>query len=661
MSRLPIATLIAKLRALFRIPTDNPDLMQSQLRVFTKQVPLLYFILIVNTTALATTHYGLAPNILTITLPAFLTIACGLRLWMWRKTRHQVVSDAEAGRRLKTTVVLGSVLGATFVTWSLLLYRYGDAYAQGHVAFYIGITVISCIFCLMHLRPVALLLTGIVIVPFAIFFLSTGKPAFIAIAVNLLLVSAAMIYILLTYSRDFANMINFQKELVEEHLETQRLSNENSRLANIDSLTDLPNRRQFFTILHNLLHRAAADKKRIVVGLIDLDGFKPVNDVYGHLTGDKILVETGRRLRQISSETIFFARLGGDEFGIILDADLGDADIHAFGERVCATLEVPFTLLHVVAQVSGSAGFATFPEAGTSAEQLYERADYALCHAKQHRRGRPVIFSREHEMEIRQFSIVEQCLRQADFDAEMSLNFQPIFDLDRDKTVAFEALARWNNPELGSVPPDVFVRVAERSDLINRLTQTLLRKALVCAKSWPSDIRISFNLSMRDLASSEAMLNIITIIQNSGLCPSRIDLEVTETALMRDFDQTNASLQALKALGVHISLDDFGTGYSSLSYVHRLSLDKIKIDRSFIKDIETKAACRAIVKTVIDLCRNLKLTCVIEGVETSEQARILSALGCTVMQGYFFGKPMPVGEVMDFLSFDEPPQSRKLA
>ena len=168
-------------------------------------------------------------------------------------------------------------------------------------------------------------------------------------------------------------------------------------------------------------------------------------------------------------------------------------------------------------------------------------------------------------------------------------------------------MARWDSPELGRVPPDVFIRVAERTDFISQLTQILLRKALACARTWPDDIRISFNLSVRDISSAEAILKIIAIIENSGVAPERIDLEVTETALMRDFDKGCECLKALKALGVHISLDDFGTGYSSLSYVHRLPLDKIKIDRSFIKDIETQGTSRDIVKTIIDLCRNLKL------------------------------------------------------
>ncbi len=208
-------------------------------------------------------------------------------------------------------------------------------------------------------------------------------------AFNLALVSIAIVHILLAHSRDFASMINFQKELAKKHLETLRLAEENSRLANLDALTDLPNRRQFFANLNEMLRVASQRQKRFVVGVIDLDGFKPVNDVYGHVAGDQVLVETGRRLREISDETILLARLGGDEFGILIDGDLSDAQISAYGERICAALQAPFLLSDVTVQIAGSIGFATFPEAGTTAGSLFERADYALYHAKQHVRGRP--------------------------------------------------------------------------------------------------------------------------------------------------------------------------------------------------------------------------------------------------------------------------------
>jgi diguanylate cyclase (GGDEF)-like protein len=639
-----------KFRALFQIRSDNPELVQSQLRVFASQVPVLYCMLLVNVLALSYTHFETAPRILTTVVSGVLALFCVVRISVWMWTGKRALSTALAVHRLKMTVVMSGIVTLLFLAWGIALYPYGDAYAQGQVAFFLAITVIGSVFCLMQFRPAALMLTVVGVVPTVAFLAWTGQPTFVAMAINLALVSIAIVHILLAHSRDFASMINFQTELAKKHLETLRLAEENSRLANLDALTDLPNRRQFFANLNEMLRVASRGQKRFVVGLIDLDGFKPVNDVYGHVAGDQVLVETGRRLRDLSDETILLARLGGDEFGILIDGDLSDAQISAYGERICAALQAPLLLSDVTVQIAGSIGFATFPEAGATAGSLFERADYALYYAKQHVRGRPVIFSREHEIQIGQFASVERCLRNADLEKELSLNFQPIFDVARGEAVAFEALARWDSPELGRVPPNIFVRVAERTDFITHLTQILLRKALAYARTWPDEIRVSFNLSVRDIGSSEAILKIISIIEKSGVAPERIDLEVTETALMRDFDKGCECLKALKALGVNISLDDFGTGFSSLSYVHRLPLDKIKIDRSFIKDIETQATCRDIVKTVIDLCRNLKLACVIEGMETREQAQILRGLGGSMMQGYYFCRDMPAESIPGFLA-----------
>ena len=643
---------VAAFRDFFSVRTDNPELVRAQIKALAKQLPLLLFIGLVNALAVAWTHYGVAPNLLTIGFPLLLAIGYPALAWTWVKTSYRPPSHADACRLLKAATIQAPIATAVTLAWAWVLFQYGDAYAQGHVVFTVGITITCCIFCQMHLRPAALSVTGVTAVAFVVFFFETHRLVFQAVAVSMLLGLAAMAYIVLIFYRDFAAMIAFQKELGASHLE-------NSRLANLDSLTDLPNRRQFFSTLRKLLRRG--DLRRFVVGVVDLDGFKSVNDLYGHTAGDRVLVEAGRRMRDLGGDAISFSRLGGDEFGVIIDESLNDAEILALGVRICALLKIPFVLPDGVAEVSGSIGFATFPEAGSTAELLFERADYSLYHAKKHRRGRPVIFSIEHETEIRQFANLERCLRDADLETEMSLHFQPIVDVARGKILAFEALARWDSPTLGRVAPDIFIRVAERGDLINRLTRMLLRKALAAARTWPNDIRVSFNLSTRDLSSREAIVNIVAIIESSGIAPSRIDLEVTETALMQDFDQASLSLRTLRALGVRISLDDFGTGYSSLSYLQQFPIDKIKVDRSFTREVETEPSCRAIVKSVIDLCQNLNLTCVVEGMETDAQARVLRELGCTIMQGWLFGKPMPASEVLAFLEVGRPPRLTALA
>ena len=637
--------------SIFKIPADDPELILSQYHAMTGQIPLLYLILLLNTVAVAATHFDAAPVILTLFLPVLFGGLSIIRGIAWFRMRGAMVSHAVALRGLRVTTCAAPAISGIFLVWALCLYPYGDAFMKGHVEFYIAITVIGCIFCLMHLRPAAFLVILVVIPPFTLFFMLTGQAVLIAIAINLLLVSICIIMILMRNYRDFISLSDSRKELIARQIETQRLSDENFRLANIDTLTGLFNRRGFFHDLDLALERhqeAHETPMKVTVGLIDLDGFKSINDIFGHATGDTVLQEVGRRIAGLSIPGISFARLGGDEFGFIM-MDRPDIENLDFAESLCLLLRAPYMLPGITAAISASVGMAVFPGAGRTAEELFERADYALYHAKQNRRGRPVVFSHEHQIEIRDAARLEQALRRADLEAELSLAFQPIFDFDAGRTTGFECLARWTSPELGRVDPAVFIKSAERSDIINRLTEVLLRKALDAAKQWPENIRVSFNLSIRDIASEDAVRRIGEIVMAGGVRPGRIDFEITETAMMQDFNQARLALLALRQLGVGIALDDFGTGYSSLSYVHRLPLDRIKVDRSFTADVDADPACLNIVKTILDLCRNLKLACVVEGMETAAQVGVLRDVGCSLMQGYFFAEPMVAGDLPGFL------------
>lgn len=645
-----LVLLIQEVKSFFSISLNNPELVQSQFAAFAKQIPLLYFIMIVNIISACATHFRTAPLWMSTWAPGALCAIGSVRMISWVGRRHQKVTDAEAARRLRATVFLGPIMGFLFMAWGLCLFPYGDAYAQCHVAFFIAMTVIGCVFCLTPVRGAAFLSIFIVIVPFSVFFVQTGNVVLIAMAVNTSLAAVGMIVILINHYKDFAKLTEYQRFLLLKHEETQRLSNENVRIANHDSLTDLPNRRSFFAKLESLLDRGDTGREMFTVGLIDLDGFKAVNDVYGHAIGDRVLIETTHRLQSHVTDTISFARLGGDEFGVLIDCNLLEGDLTKLAKQICQSLGEPYILPETTVELSGSMGFAIFPQAGTSAQLLFERADYALYYAKQHLRGTAVVFSAEHETKIREMSLLEQELRQADLDREMSLVYQPIYDVGTGQTVAFEALARWMSPTRGMVPPSTFIIVAERSGMINQITEKLLKQALVTVKTWPANVGISFNLSVRDLASSEAIQAVMQLVTQSRVKPERISFEVTETMVMRDFDQGCEALHALRSLGVGISLDDFGTGYSSLSYVHRLPIDKLKIDRSFVADIVSSQDSQNIVKTLLSLCQNLGLECIVEGIETEAQSHILQELGCVMMQGYLFARPMEASAVSEHLA-----------
>ena len=664
---------VSGLIGLFRVPTDNPELLRAQFLALSKQAPLLYFLLISNSAAVAFTFSRLAPVWLSVGVPTVLCSLCATRLYIWWRQgkKAPVLGDEALRGHLQLTNILACVIGAVFTAWGLVLFHYGDTSAKAHVAFYMAITVIGCIFCLMHLRSAALAITLLVNIPCAIYFFLQPDPTLKAITVNLILVCGTMIAILFIYSRDFARMVKAQQDLRQQQealtvqqRETQALSDENFRLANLDSLTGLTNRRHFFASIENLFAEASgegqAGAKTFAIGIIDLDGFKPVNDTYGHQTGDRVLIEVGRRLTEICGADIKLSRLGGDEFGVIVTRCCCEAELLALGAAISRSIALPFTIGASHAMIGASIGIALYPQSADTAEDLFERADYGLYHAKRHQRGQTVIFSREHEDEIRSHSVIEQALQNADLDAELSLQFQPIVHIADGSLVAFEALARWQSPVLGAVSPAVFIPVAERSGLIGTLTKILLRKALATAAQWPAHVRISFNLSAHDLATPENVLQLIALIHGSGVAPGRIDIEITETATSYDFAQAHTAVSTLKALGVGISLDDFGTGYSSLSHVHRLPLDKIKIDRSFVTDIESDAASRKIVRSLLTLCKDLKITCIVEGVETEAQLKVLTKLGCAFVQGYYFARPMSAGAAQTYLDISSQGQDAPL-
>ncbi|TFV80479.1 EAL domain-containing protein [Bradyrhizobium frederickii] len=654
---MPVADLKSLLAAairLFRVPADNPDLMRAQFGAFSKQVPLLYFILMSNTIAVAYTYVNVAPDWLTMIVPGVLTVLAGLRTYWWLRQRHLVRSDADILRNLRATNWLTLPIGAGFTAWSFALYPYGDPFAKSQVAFYMAVTVIGCIFSLMHLRSAALIVTLIVDVPYVLFFFATGEPTLKAIAVNNLLVSGAMVTVLFIYYRDFADLVASRKSLLAQQAATQALSDENFRLANLDSLTELPNRRRFFAELSSAFADAERRHVRVAVGIIDLDGFKPINDNYGHSVGDRVLIEAGRRIREVCEgfgpQRVEFARLGGDEFGLVVCGDPEDADLTRLGERIGSQVKLPYQLDTAHTGLSCSIGFASFPDSATTSEVLYECADYALYHAKRHLRGRTVIFSSELEAEIRSRGVIENLLRTSDFGTEMELVFQPIVDAMSEHTAGFETLARWHSPRLGWVSPADFIPAAERIGLIRPLTQALLARALATAKTWPDDLRLSFNLSAHDICAAEGILPLISIIEKSGLSARRIDFEITETAVTFDFVRAQQSIATLKAMGCGISLDDFGTGYSSLSHVHRLPLDKIKVDRSFVAEINENPVSHKIVKSLAGLCDDMEIACVVEGVETRAQLDSLRRLGCDFIQGYYFAKPMPADAIADYLA-----------
>jgi len=430
-------------------------------------------------------------------------------------------------------------------------------------------------------------------------------------------------------------------DAIQDREVAEQLAREAHHLAECDALTGLPNRRSFFLELNERVERLRETGEPFILGLVDLDGFKPVNDTYGHAAGDEMLQTVAERLTAVSGDAALPARLGGDEFALIAPADPKTAEAAlSLGHRIEAKLSEPYDLGGYRCKGSGSVGLLICdnPELGT--QDLMERADHALYFAKRALQGKAVLFNAALEQEMLTSSQVDKALRRCDADAEFEVWFQPQYDLVKSRITGFEALARWDSSELGRVTPDVFIPAAERAGLIRPLTQTLLKKAIAQMARWPGDLTLSFNLSTHDLMSPTAIDAILRTVGESGIPARRIEFEITETAMMSDFAQARRAIDKISEAGHSVALDDFGIGYSSLQYLQLLPVSKLKIDHSFVRDILEDTSAFKIVRTLLSLSQTLGLGCVVEGVESPAQVHILRTMGARHLQGYLIGAPM---------------------
>ncbi|MBB3460617.1 bifunctional diguanylate cyclase/phosphodiesterase [Rhizobium sp. BK377] len=632
--------------ASLRLQKDNPKFLVAQFKALSSQIPILYVLLVINALAVAITHIKSAPLWLSLYIPVGLSIVCVFRLCWWEISGKENVTPERALRLMKVTLAGAVILTIGFGGWAIALYQYGDASQQGQIAYFLVVTGISCVFCLMHLPLAATITTVITFTAMIVTFLFSGNPVFVATAVSGLFLVLPFLRVINSYFQNFTHLVRLTEELKQKQAEAEELNLVNSRNALQDQLTGLANRRSFFLSLEKMLSKDPASPP--VIGIIDLDGFKPVNDVFGHAAGDLVLKETARRFVSLVGDEGTVSRLGGDEFGIIFPSDMTFRAVSDLGLALCAAVREPFDISDGSVRVSGSCGIV-YPDAGEyTAEDLYEKADFALYQMKSKRTGGVEFFSPEHEKILTQRYLIELELQADNFAKELKLEYQPIVELRSGRVVGFEALARWDSARFGRISPDAFIPAAERTAVIGRMTRILFGQALDALKILPTYLRVSFNLSARDICDHETSMALLAMINRSGVDPKRIEFEITETALLSDFDTADQVIGTLRAAGISIALDDFGTGYSSLSHIHRLSFDKLKIDKAFVMNFDRDARCMSITRSVANLCQNLGIASVAEGVESEDVAEALKGIGVRLAQGYYFSRPLPLELAIDY-------------
>jgi diguanylate cyclase (GGDEF)-like protein len=420
-------------------------------------------------------------------------------------------------------------------------------------------------------------------------------------------------------------------------------------MARHDVLTGLPNR----LMLNEYLPQAFARARRtggLAVLCLDLDGFKGVNDTLGHGAGDSLLTRVAERLRACSREGDMVVRLGGDEFAIVQETVEQPHESTALARRVLREIARPFDIDGQPVVVGASIGIAVASEGVGMPETIMKCADLALYRAKEEGRGRFCFFEAEMDVRARTRRLLELDLRSALALHQFEVYYQPLVSAGTGKVSGFEALLRWNHPERGMVSPAVFIPVAEEIGLITAIGAWVLERACADAASWSGNLKVAVNLSPEQFRGQGLLNEVEHALAASGLDPSRLELEITESTLIRDDAVVLSTLHALRSLGTRIAMDDFGTGYSSLSYLRRFPFDKIKIDQSFVRGMIDQADCLAIVRAVIGLGRSLGIAVNAEGVETSDQLDALRLEGCGELQGFLFSKPRPGDAVADMVT-----------
>ena len=752
-----IINALRKIRELVAIPINDPELLCAKCTELSRFIPLLYCILLANSWVLAINFIDSAPFGMTLPIASFFTLICTARTITWWRNRNIALTPKIAIKEAKRTNKLSAILPISFLIWAMLLFPHGDNYTQSHVVLFLAISLISTMFCLIHLASAALIVAAVMGIFFIGFLVTIEVMALKAMAVNILLVLAASVIIVLIQSRDFARMISAQAELrkqmreqgkllhmlndmpmaamtidlatfqinyanataisliksiehllpikaenllgssidifhkhpehqrrllanptnlphhahirlgpeildlqvsaVHDHdgryiapmlnlaLITKEVEAENQilQLAHYDTLTRFYNRSRFYEQLTESLQ---APGSQVGILFIDLDGFKLVNDSKGHRTGDILLKQVADRLRNACQEMgSTIGRLGGDEFAVLLEhSTLQQAETLA--DSLVNIISLPFHLdQDVSVNIGASIGISLAPQHGNTAEVLLSRADIALYAAKAMGKCTFKTFTIAMEERIQEHVYLEMNLRSAlEHNENLFVFYQPIVDIETGRTTTREALVRWHHPQRGWVSPTEFIPVAEQIGLIGRLSQFVIFHACKDASEWEEHVSVAVNISAELIGKGTLVSMVQSTLADTGLPPGRLEIEITETALLNSAQQGIDELQQLRDMGVRIALDDFGTGYSSLAHLRAFPFDKIKIDGSFVKDAVNRPDCAAVVKVIADLGKRLHVVTVAEGVETAEQLDLVRAEGCMAVQGYLYGHPMPTDQ-----------------
>lgn len=601
-----------------------------------RQIPIIYLLALINLFGLQIAVDGAFA--IGFNPPTCLAACALVRIGQWFQAPANV-SDEAMLRRLRQTFWVAAEVCSAISIWCLHLLQDGAA-SRLPVLLFGSMTAIGVSYGLSSFPPAARLPLLVLAFPLAGEAFLSDDTQFLGAGLGLSIVTLLILRLLNVHDRHFTALVRSRATIARSQERAEQARSEANQAATTDFLTGLPNRRAFVAAIEGEVARRDRPG-RFTVAVIDLDRFKPINDTYGHATGDELLRIVAARLVEAAGEQAVVARLGGDEFAAMFTDVESAAAAGSAGERILAILNRPAKIHGRQFAVSASCGVALSRRGRRRlGPRILADADIALYRAKTEAPGTVALFERGMEAPRRRRARLERSLQLPDTPDNIELVFQPIVDLHSGRVIAQEALARWTDSELGQVSPAEFVPIAEQLNVIGGLSDRLLEKALAEAVHWPAPIGLSFNLSAVQLCSEGSVESMLGALERAGFPAQRLQVEVTETALLADLAKASDNLHRLRSNGVTVVLDDFGAGFASISYLREMQFDQIKLDGSLVKGAQDCPDRERLLGAVIGLCQALGVECVAEHIETEAQLKLLVRLGCGAGQGYWLHRPM---------------------
>lgn len=634
----PVIKYWRRLIGLYRIQTDDMDLLRAQFDAFVRQVPLLYAVLGINALAVSASFSGDARPLWTRLYPVAMVAIAAIRgVWWWRR-RYFSFSDNHIRQNIINTSVLAMAIAASFVWWGLSLYVLGDGDTRGHLTFFLALTLIACVFCLMPVRPAAYGVATIGLVPFIGFFMWADGGRMQVEALVMVLVGFGTLTLLTRYNDSFAALIRSRRDLNLRQIETQKLSDDNRRIALTDALSGLPNRRALLARLDNVLARQPLVPNTLGIAFIDLDGFKDVNDAHGHQMGDAVIHRVSRMLEAIVPNSAMLARTGGDEFAILFEGASAIATLEYLANQVLLHLALPICIDDRVFHIGASIGAAIDEDGVTNPHELLRRADTAMYRVKENGKSALEIYNASFDARRVLRQTIESDIRLGLERNEFEVYYQPVIDARTNTTVSVEALIRWPRRPAGSLAPDDFIEIAEISGLIQPIGLFVLRRACTDLRSF-ENLKLAVNISPAQFRHPDFEAQLKQVLRETRFPPGRLQLEITEGYLIDHPERAAHAIDAFKQMGVSVALDDFGTGYTSIAYLQAYGFDVVKLDKSLAAGLGLDTKASLLIAGMVSIANALRMRVIAEGVESKEQATLLRMAGCHELQGYLFGRP----------------------